>query len=209
MGLLSDLGDALAGGGLPILGDLYGQKKERDFANAQTAMQIHLANTAHQREVADLRAAGLNPILSVNRSGAPSNLAMGAHFGSVGQNAVSSALGVHKTQAEVDKIREEIQSIPVVRKLTETQIEHTAEGITLLVNQAQKIVEEKLKLHYENVTNEQMAVVYEDEEWLNTLYAYSQRIGLNASDLLDVFKIVKFGKAPIIKSPAIINKVIK
>lgn len=61
-------------------GALYTNKKNRDaqadanainweIARQNNATQIEMANTAHQREVRDLRAAGLNPILSAGGNG--------------------------------------------------------------------------------------------------------------------------------------------
>ena len=55
---------SLAGGALSYLGS----RKQNEASAFQSAQQMdfqeRMSNTAHQREVADLRKAGLNPILS-------------------------------------------------------------------------------------------------------------------------------------------------
>lgn len=65
-GAIGTVGAGLLGGGLDYLGAQQQNASARQQADQQMAFQERMSDTAHQREVADLKAAGLNPVLSVN-----------------------------------------------------------------------------------------------------------------------------------------------
>lgn len=97
----------------PFLG-YYGQQQTNEdmvqLAKDQMAWQERMSSTAHQREVADLKAAGLNPILSMGKGSGASTPAGSVPSLKNPADSFNSALPLLKQKAEIDMIKAQTEA---------------------------------------------------------------------------------------------------
>lgn len=108
VGFLAPLA-VMGGAALGFLGQRSANKTNQAIANRQMEFQEEMSSTAHQREVEDLRAAGLNPILSVH-GGASSpggaSLPVANEMAALADGA-SSAVGASRIADQIANLRSE------------------------------------------------------------------------------------------------------
>lgn len=130
MSFLKDIVGAVTSPVATIATTFMTNRMKRKAAERQIAVQQASSDTAHQRQVADLRAAGLNPILSGTGGSGASTI--GGAMADVQAPELSTALQAKRLNQEMQNLTAQEDNTKATTELTEAQASKVREETKVL-----------------------------------------------------------------------------
>jgi hypothetical protein len=185
-----------------VAGSLVSAKMSQKSADKQMRFQAGMSGTAYQRAMADMRKAGLNPILAgklgpaSTPSGAMANI---PDFGQTFNTAYSNQTQRMQTEANIGKIDAEVEKIAAETGLTKGQTELLKDTAYLYKTQAEKAIADAnlssaqaTGKGLQNVLDEMFVRVMDDHEFVYTAH----KLDMGPGQLVDLLKTIIGKKLP-------------
>lgn len=171
------------------------------LAKDQMKFQKKMSDTAHQREVKDLRAAGLNPILSAGGSGASTPSGALAHVENPLEGLSKETLQAKMNKEEINAIREQVNTQKTQQdlnsankvkamadaKLSTEQLKAVDSLVSLQKSQEKVNSAQAQALLYQNVGHKLDAEIW-DTDYIGKAMKFMEKLGIKIPPIKLPFK---------------------